>query len=119
MRLLLLTQTLDRQDAVLGFVSRWVQGLAAVCERVRVVALEVGDTSDLPDNVDWREVGRQGRVRRYLRYRRYLSEALRRDGFEAVLAHMSRATRWSPLAPRDGPGRAPTSGTPTPGSTPA
>ena len=88
MRLLLLTQTLDRQDAVLGFVSRWVQGLAAVCERVRVVALEVGDTSDLPDNVDWREVGRQGRVRRYLRYRRYLSEALRRDSFEAVLAHM-------------------------------
>lgn len=88
MRLLLLTQTLDRRDAVLGFVSRWVQGLARECERVRVVALEVGDTSDLPENVDWREVGRRGRVRRYLRYRRFLAEALRRDGFDAVLAHM-------------------------------
>lgn len=88
MKLLFLTQTLDRRDAVLGFVSRWVRGLAQNCEAVRVVALEVGDTSDMPAGVDWREVGRRGRVGRYLRYRRILSEALRSDGFDTVLAHM-------------------------------
>ena len=38
----------DRRDAVLGFVSRWVRGLAANVEALRVIALEVGDTSDLP-----------------------------------------------------------------------
>lgn len=88
MRLLFLTQTLDRGDAVLGFVPRWVRGLAANCEAVRVVALEVGDTSDLPENVDWREVGRRGRVGRYLRYKRILAEALGPDGYDTVLAHM-------------------------------
>lgn len=88
MRLLFLTQTLDRGDAVLGFVSRWVRAFAAQCEAVRVIALEIGDTSDMPSNVDWREVGREGRVRRYFRYRRWLREAFEGDGFDTVLAHM-------------------------------
>jgi len=88
MRLLFLTQVLDNNDAVLGFVPRWVRGLAACVERLRVVALEVGDTQGLPDNVDVRELGRHGRVGRWLRNRRFLREALRGDGFDAVLAHM-------------------------------
>jgi glycosyltransferase involved in cell wall biosynthesis len=88
MRLLLLTQVLDRGDAVLGFVHRWVAGLARGCERLRVIALEVGDTTDLPAHVDAREVGRSGRVVRWLRYQGYLREALGRDGFDTVLAHM-------------------------------
>ncbi len=88
MKLLFLTQVLDANDAVLGFVPRWVEGLADRCEAVRVVALEVGDVAGLPANVDYREVGRRGVVGRYLRYRRILAEALKRDGFDAVLAHM-------------------------------
>ncbi len=88
MKLLFLTQVLDRRDAVLGFVSRWVRGLAANTEAVRVIALEVGDTDDLPANVDWREVGRRGRVGRYRRYKSCLKEALWRDSFDTVLAHM-------------------------------
>lgn len=88
MRLLFLTQVLDAGDAVLGFVPSWVEALARRVERVRVLALEVGDLSGLPANVDARAVGRRGRIRRYLRYRRYLAEALGRDGFDAVLAHM-------------------------------
>ena len=101
MKLLFLTQTLDRNDAVLGFVSRWVAGLAQHCEAVRVVALEIGDTSDLPDNVDWRLVGREGRVRRYFRYRKFLSEAFGQDGYDTVLAHM--VPRYSLVA--SGPAR--------------
>ncbi len=88
MKLLFLTQVLDRNDAVLGFVPRWIEGLAANCERVRVVALELGDTSGLPPNVDTREVGRAGYLGRYLRNRSFLREALLQDGFDAVLAHM-------------------------------
>lgn len=88
MKLLFLTQAIDAGDAVLGFVPRWIEGLARRCERVRVVALEAGDVSSLPANVDVREVGRKGVVRRWLRYRAILSEALERDGFDAVLAHM-------------------------------
>lgn len=88
MKLVFLTQTLDRRDAVLGFVSRWVRGFAKSCEAVRVIALEVGDTSDMPDNVDWREVGRHGRLGRYLRYKKFLKEAFETDGFDVVLGHM-------------------------------
>ncbi len=88
MKLLFLTQVLDRGDAVLGFVTRWVEGLAKHCDEVRVVALEVGDQSGLPSNVSLREIGRRGRVRRWLRYRGVLKEALQQDGFDTVLAHM-------------------------------
>ncbi len=87
MRLLFLTQWLDPADAVLGFVPRWVQGLAARVERLRVIALWAGDAGWLPANADLRTVGRTGRVARYLRYRRALAEAFG-DGFDCVLAHM-------------------------------
>lgn len=88
MKLLFLTQTVDAGDAVLGFVPRWLTGLARHCEEVRAIALEAGDLSTLPENVSVRVVGRQGRLRRWLRYRKHLSEALGRDGFDRVLAHM-------------------------------
>ena len=96
MNLVFVTQVLDRQDAVLGFVHRWVRGLALAAERVRVVALEVGDTAGLPDNVSWTEIGRRGAVLRYLRYRRALKGALGRGGFDGLLTHM--VPRYSSLA---------------------
>ena len=68
-----------REEELLGHLG-WVQGLARHCERVRVIALEVGDVSELPQNVDVRTIGRKGRVRRYFRYRRALREAFGRDG---------------------------------------
>ncbi len=101
MKLLFLTQVLDADDAVLGFVSRWVEAFATRVEHVRVVALEVGNTNGLPPNVDWREIGRKGRIRRWFRYRSVLNEALGKDGFDVVLAHM--VPRYALLA--DGPAR--------------
>lgn len=88
MKLLFLTQVLDANDAVLGFVPRWIEGLARRCERVRVLALEVGNIEGLPANVDVREIGRKGWIGRYLRNRRYLREALLEEGFDTVFAHM-------------------------------
>jgi glycosyltransferase involved in cell wall biosynthesis len=87
-KLVFVTQVLDRGDAVLGFVHRWVRGLAQHAERVRVIALDVNDTSELPPNVDWRALGRRGHLARWLRYRRALSEAFGRDGFDGLLTHM-------------------------------
>ncbi len=95
MQLVFVTQVLDRQDAVLGFVVRWVEGLARAASRVRVLALEVGDTTDLPPNVDWVELGREGAVRRYLRYRRAVRGAVR-EGFDGLLTHM--VPRYSVVA---------------------
>ncbi len=96
MNLVLVTQVLDRQDAVLGFVVRWVEGLASRVGKLRVVALEVGDVSGLPDNVDVRVLGRRGFLGRYLRYRGILKEAFAADGFDTLLTHM--VPRYSTLA---------------------
>jgi glycosyltransferase involved in cell wall biosynthesis len=101
LKLLFLTQVLDAEDAVLGFVPRWIAGLARHCERVRVVALELGDLGGLPANVDTRAIGRNGVVRRYLRYRAVLREAFVRDGYDTVLSHM--VPRYALVA--DGPAR--------------
>jgi glycosyltransferase involved in cell wall biosynthesis len=87
-RLVFLTQVVDAQDAILGFVPRWLTGLARHVERLRVVTLAAGDTRGLPANVDLRVIGRRGRLVRLLRYRAAMREAFRRDGFDAVLAHM-------------------------------
>jgi glycosyltransferase involved in cell wall biosynthesis len=97
-KLLFLTQVVDGKDAVLGFVPRWIEGLARECERVRAVALEAGDTGSLPANVDIRVVGRKGALSRWLKYRAILSEALEKDGFDTVLAHM--VPRYALLARR-------------------
>jgi glycosyltransferase involved in cell wall biosynthesis len=97
-KLLFLTQVVDAQDAVLGFVPRWIQAFARECERVRVVALEAGDVSTLPPNADVRVVGRKGTISRWLKYRAILSEALEKDGFDTVLAHM--VPRYALLARR-------------------
>lgn len=87
MKLLFLTQVLDRDDGVLGFCVRWIEEFAAHADAVRVVALEVGNTGGLPANVDWVEIGRKGRVGRYLKYRSTLRTAFA-EGFDVVLAHM-------------------------------
>src|SRR5688572_9009410 len=106
MRLLFLTQVLDRQDAVLGFVPRWVDGFARKVERVRVVALSIGDLGGMEANVDVRVVGRSGTIRRYLRFRKFLREALVKEGFDTVLAHMvpRYAIRAAGMARRAGAG---------------
>ncbi|MFT7677868.1 MAG: glycosyltransferase involved in cell wall biosynthesis [Planctomycetota bacterium] len=96
MKLVFVTQVLDRGDAVLGFVCRWVEGLAHEVEELRVIALEVGDVTGLPSNVSVRELGRKGRIGRLLRYRGMLKEALRTDGFDTLLTHM--VPRYSTLA---------------------
>lgn len=95
MKLVFVTQVLDRDDAVLGFVMRWVQGLAKEVESLRVLALEAGNLDGLPNNVDVRVIGRRGYIGRYLRYRGFLKEALT-EGFDGLLTHM--VPRYSTLA---------------------
>lgn len=87
MKLLFLTQVLDRDDGVLGFVVRWIEEFAKHADAVRVVALEVGNTAGLAANIDWVEIGRKGRIRRYFKYQSTLRAAFE-QGFDVVLAHM-------------------------------
>lgn len=58
MRLLILTQKVDKKDSVLGFFHNWILELSKKFERVSVICLEKGDY-DLPDNVRVYSLGKE------------------------------------------------------------
>jgi len=58
MKILILTQKVDKNDDVLGFFHGWVAEFAKHCEKVTVVALGVGEY-DLPQNVEVFSLGKR------------------------------------------------------------
>ena len=62
MKLLILTQKVDKNDPILGFFHRWLVEFAKHCEQVTVIALGVGE-HDLPDNVRVFSLGKEKHLR--------------------------------------------------------
>lgn len=58
MRLLIITQTVDKNDPVLGFFCEWLIQFAARCEEVEVICLREGE-HDLPRNVHVHSLGKE------------------------------------------------------------
>ena len=89
MKLLFITQKIDRQDDVLGFVHRWVQKLSERCSRLTVICLEKGEC-DLPETVQVLTLGkesRQSRLMYLLCFYRYIRRL--RCEYDVVLVHMN------------------------------
>ncbi|MFH0846024.1 MAG: glycosyltransferase [Patescibacteria group bacterium] len=57
MKLLIVTQKVDKNDDVLGFMHGWISEFAKHCEKVTVIALGVGEY-DLPRNVKVLSLGK-------------------------------------------------------------
>jgi glycosyltransferase involved in cell wall biosynthesis len=89
MRLLVLTQKMDRNDPVLGFFHRWMAEFSNHFDRVTVICLEEG-IHDLPRNVRVFSLGKEAGVSRaeYLR-RFYLYTFRMRREYDAVFVHMN------------------------------
>ena len=89
MKLLIVTQTLDMNDPILGFFHRWVEEFAKRFETVTVIALNVG-TYRLPAHVSVRTLGKELGMERTSRVLRYLALliSLRRE-YTHVFAHMN------------------------------
>jgi glycosyltransferase involved in cell wall biosynthesis len=89
MRLLVVTQKVDRNDSNLGFFHDWLVEFARQAERVTVVALEARDHA-LPAHMRLLSLGKEeGRTRPW-RLGRFLRLAYsERSGYDAVLCHMS------------------------------
>ncbi len=89
MKLLIVTQKVDRHDPILGFFHRWIEEFARQCESVIVIGQKVGD-HELPKNVTVLSLGkekRMSRLRQVWRFHRYLWKY--RSRYSAVLVHMT------------------------------
>lgn len=89
MKLLILTQKVDRDDDVLGFFHRWIEEFAVHCEKVTVVCLQKGVCA-LPANVAVYSLGKEHGASR-LRYlaRFFLLIVRERKSYQAVFVHMN------------------------------
>ncbi len=89
MRLLIITQAVDRTDPVLGFFLDWIVLFARECDQVQVICLREGE-HDLPGNVAVHSLGKESGVSRikYLaRFYWYLVTLHRR--YDTVFVHMN------------------------------
>jgi glycosyltransferase involved in cell wall biosynthesis len=89
MSLLILTQKVDKNDAILGFFHAWILEFSKKCERLTVICLEKGEY-DLPGNVKVISLGKEENKNRlvYL-FRFYKVLWQERNFYSAVFVHMN------------------------------
>lgn len=89
MKLLICTQTVDRDDPVLGFFYRWIEVFAERYEAVTVICLRKGTVS-LPPNVTVLSLGKEDGTSRRTRIARFFRYIWRHRGvYDAVFVHMN------------------------------
>src|SRR3989344_4526559 len=98
MKLLFITQKMNRNDSALGFTHRWVTEFAKHFERITVICLEKGPY-DLPANVSVLSLGKERNVsgignNKLVRRARYLWNLLRislreAKNYDAAFVHMN------------------------------
>lgn len=89
MKLLILTQKVDSNDAILGFMYSWIIELAKHCEKVTVVCLEKGVFS-LPLNVKVLSLGKetgQAKIKYLINFYKYIWQE--RKNYDTVFVHMN------------------------------
>lgn len=89
MRLLIVTQAVDRDDPILGFFHRWIEEFAKRCEIVHVVCLREGRHA-LPKHVTVHSLGKErGASRAAYLWRFYRNLFALRHEYDAVFVHMN------------------------------
>lgn len=90
MRLLIVTQIVDKNDPVLGFFHEWITAFAAHVEQIEVICLYEG-THTLPNNVRVHSLGKEKGVRSSLSYAVSFLKLVwqLRTEYDAVFVHMN------------------------------
>ncbi len=89
MKLLIVTQKVNKTDPVLGFFHRWVEEFAKHYENITVVCLEKGEY-ELPSNVKVLSLGKEkgwSKFDRLCWFYQYIWDE--RKNYDAVFAHMN------------------------------
>ncbi len=89
MKLLIITQKVDKNDSVLGFFHRWIEEFSKHCESVLVICLEKGEYN-FPAHVQVISLGKEKHVFR-LKYvlNFYYTIWKERKNYTAVFVHMN------------------------------
>ena len=89
MRILVITQIIDKHDPGLGFFHRWLEVFANECESVQALCLKEG-THALPSNVTVTSLGKEkGHSRLKYLWRFYRTIFVLRHEYDAVFVHMN------------------------------
>ena len=89
MKILILTQIVDKDDELLGVFLNWIENFAKKFSKVTVICLKKGDY-DLPDNVKVYSLGKEGGSSRWkyiTRFYKYIWQT--RKSYDAVFVHMN------------------------------
>lgn len=89
MRLLIITQKVDRNDPILGFFHRWIEEFAKHFETITVISLFKGEYN-LPSNVKVLSLGKEEKISRLkyiFRFYQYIWQE--RKNYDAVFVHMN------------------------------
>lgn len=89
MKILIITQKIDRHDDVLGFFPRWVDEFARQCEYVTVICLEKGEYQN-PHNVEVLSLGKEAgasRIKYVFNFYRFIWN--KRKNYDTVFVHMN------------------------------
>jgi len=89
MKLLIITQKVNRKDSILGFFHRWIEEFAKHCEKVTVICLEKGE-HDLPGNVKILSLGKErgnSKFDQLMWFYQYIWDE--RKNYDAVFVHMN------------------------------
>lgn len=89
MKLLIVTQKVDKNDPILGFFHRWITEFAKHTDRISVICLEQGEY-DLPKNVTVYSLGKErgtSRLKYVLNFYRLIWRE--RKNYDAVFVHMN------------------------------
>jgi len=89
MKLLIITQKVDKNDPILGFFHRWIIEFAKYCEQVIVICLQKGEY-DLPSNVRIISLGKEkgvSKIKYIYNFYRYIWQE--RKNYDSVFVHMN------------------------------
>ncbi len=89
MRILILTQKMDKNDPILGFFNTWVEKMAGEVKSIKVICLEEGE-HNLPPNVQVYSLGKEsGRSKLKYLYNFYKYIFKLKNEYDTVFVHMN------------------------------
>lgn len=89
MRLLILTQKIDKNDDVLGFFHNWLKVFSGKFEKIIAVCLQKGEV-DLPENVTVLSLGKEKNYSRFQTVKEFYKIVWQeRKNYDAVFVHMN------------------------------